>query len=150
MSEANARDAEIMRGEALADWFGRIAAGETERSAAIAVQRVHGTTYKQLRGWCDRDEEWGEMLAQAHARKVERMESVLRRIATSDPGDITEDPGSARVKASTAQWLLSKWDRKTYGDAKTVETTGKDGGPVQQELTISIADANALAKDDET
>lgn len=119
-TEANARAREA----ALTEWLEAIASGMTQRAAAVAVEKRHGFTYSQMLGWCERDPEgWGRAMDAALAAKIERMESVLRRIALAGPDDISEDPGSAKVRASTAQWLLSKWDRKTYGDAKQVDAT---------------------------
>ncbi len=115
---------------ALAAWVSAIAEGQTMRGAAVPLIR-DGITKDMLVSWCRGDERWAAALEAAQATKVERMEAVLRRIATTDPGDISEDPGSARVRASTAQWLLSKWDRDQYGDRARVEQTGKDGGPIE-------------------
>jgi hypothetical protein len=127
-TRTNARDE-----SALTKWVAAIAEGQTMRGAAVPL----GYTHDKLRGWCTSDPEgWGMALAHAQATKVERLESVLRRIATSEPGDISEDPASARVRASTAQWLLSKWDRENYGDRQTTELTGKDGGPVQTQAEV--------------
>lgn len=114
--ETNARE------DALRRWVEAIAEGQTMRGAAVPLTKEYGFTWQQLAGWCSRDpDDWGKALEAAQATKIERMEGVLRRIATTGPGDLGEDPGSAKVRASTAQWLLSKWDRKVYGDAKQVE-----------------------------
>lgn len=115
---------------ALGQWVSAIAEGQTMRGAAVPLVR-QGISKDMLVSWCRSDERWAAALEAAQATKVERMEAVLRRIATTDPGDISEDPGSARVRASTAQWLLSKWDRDQYGDRARVEQTGKDGGPIE-------------------
>lgn len=143
-SEANAREA------ALTDWIESIAAGVTQRAAAIPIEKRTGYTYKQMLGWCERDPEgWGRLMDAAIAAKVERMESVLRRIATAGPDDITEDPGSAKVRASTAQWLLSKWDRKTYGDARTVDQQVTLKAPSDDTPERIAEDALALLTDEQ-
>lgn len=117
-SEAKTRES------ALTEWLESIASGVTQRAAAIPIEKRTGYTYKQLLGWCERDPEgWGRLMDAAISSKLERMEAVLRRIALAGPNDITEDPGSAKVRASTAQWLLARWDRKTYGEARTVDAT---------------------------
>lgn len=142
---ANAR----AREEALEIWVAAIAEGATQRGAAVPLLRSHGVTYKQLLGWCERDPEgWGAALEVATATKIEHMEQVLRRLALTGPGDLSEDPGSAKVRASTAQWLLSKWDRREYGDKVTQEHTGKDGQPLAA-VAITLEDARTLARDDE-
>lgn len=117
-ADTNARETALRR------WVEAIAQGQTMRGAAVPLTAEYGYTWSQLNGWCVRDPDgWGKALESAQATKVERMESVLRRIATAEPGDLAEDPGSAKVRASTAQWLLSKWDRENYGDAKRVDQT---------------------------
>lgn len=100
------------RAELVAAWTARIAAGATERGAATGLAPV-----ATLRSWARRQPELGALLATAHATKVERIERELRRIAL---GQVT-DPRLARAQVAACRWLLSKWDRETYGDGRAVE-----------------------------
>lgn len=146
-TEANARAREA----ALTKWLEAIASGVTQRAAAVPIEREYGFTYKQMLGWVERDPEgWGRMMDAALAAKIETMEGVLRRIASAGPDDITEDPQSARVRASTAQWLLSKWDRKAYGDKVTQEIEATIKKPPADDTPEAIVeDALRLLTDEQ-
>jgi hypothetical protein len=154
----NAREA-IPWGAAIEAWVALIGNGETERHAASLVALdFPGVTRDELRNRCNADPGgWGEALSAAHGRKVAGMERILRNIATGPPPDaplLGVDPQLERVRASTAQWLLSKWDRETYGDAKRVESSGPGGGPIQHDHGGVVvryelhAPANTLVGDD--
>lgn len=79
---------------------------------------------------------------------------MLREIAKG-PGPsatlLSVDPQLERVRASTLQWLLSKWDRVSYGDKVDTTLSGPDGGPVQSEVVRYEyrAPKNALLDGDE-
>lgn len=128
--------------EALAKWVEAIASGVTERGAAVEITAEYGFSHNQLAGWCRYDPEgWGKALAAAHAAKVERLEADLRAIAL---GESVEDPSVAKVRASTLQWLLSKWDRDLYGDARRVEQTVEIKPPSDDSPQAIVDDAIAL------
>jgi hypothetical protein len=149
---------EIDWGGAIELWVSLIGNGETERHAASLVALdFPGVTRSLLRARCEADPEgWGEALAAAHGRKVAKFEKVLRDIAEGpgpNAGLLSTDPQLERVRASTAQWLLSKWDRETYGDAKKVEQSGPGGGPIQHSHGAVVkyelhVPANPLTGDD--
>lgn len=122
---------------ALTDWLEGVAAGETERTAAVPVFTKYGVPFRTLRSWCDRDPDgWGDALAQAHAVKEARWLGVVDSIAQGKGASAIEDPGVLRAKLSAATWLLSKSNRSLYGDHKTTELTGANGGPVKQEVQV--------------
>jgi hypothetical protein len=123
---------------ALRKWIDAIASGVTERGAAVEITAEFGFSHGQLVGWCRYDPEgWGKALAAAHAAKVERLESDLRAIAL---GEVVEDPSVAKVRASTLQWLLSKWDRDSYGDQRRVEQTVALVPPPPEDTPEAIAE----------
>lgn len=152
----NARARETDWGSAMELWLALIGNGETERHAASLVALdFPGVTRDLLRARANADPGgWGEGLAAAHGRKVADAERMLREIAKG-PGPsatlLSVDPQLERVRASTLQWLLSKWDRVSYGDKVDATLSGPDGGPVQSEVVRYEyrAPKNALLDGDE-
>lgn len=142
VASARARD------DAMRLWVASIAAGASQRAAAVPLLTSHGLHYKALLSYAQTDPEgWGAALEAAQATKLARYERVLDRIATSEPGDISEDPQSANVKASVAKWMLEKLDRATYGQKVDATLSGAAGGPMVSEVKITLAEARELAKD---
>ena len=140
------------REDAMTMWISRIAAGETMRGAAVPVRAKHGLGFNQLKGYADRDPEgWGAILEDAIATKIEAVEATIRRAVMAEPGDVSEDPASITARTSNARWLLSKWDRREYGDKVDTTLSGPDGGPVQSEVVRYEyrAPKNALLDGDE-
>lgn len=134
----------------MGEWVAAIAEGQTQRAAAVPLLSKYGLTYKSLLSYAQRSEEWGAALEVAMATKIGKLEGVLMRIATSEPGDISEDPASAKVKASTAQWLLTKLDRDQYGDKRTIDQTTTIIEPPKDDSPAAIiSDAVDLMSDDE-
>lgn len=132
-------------------WVQAIAEGDTQRAAAAPLLLSHGVTYKTLLGIAQRDPEgWGAALEVALATKIGRIERRLYGIATSQAGDIADDPGTSKVTASTGQWLLGKWDRDQYGDHKRIEQTTTVIEPPKDDSPAAIVgDAVALMSDEE-
>jgi hypothetical protein len=146
MDPASAR----AREEAMQLWITAIANGASQRGAAAPLLASHGRSYKALLSIAQEDPEgWGAALEAAQAAKIARYERVLDRIAMNEPGDVSEDPGSVNVKLSAVKFLLEKLDRATYGQKLDQTVSGPDGGAVQSEVRITIAEARELAKDDE-
>lgn len=140
------------REDAMTMWIQRIATGETMRGAAVPVRAKHGLGFGQLKGYAERDPEgWGALLEDAIATKIEAVEATIRRAVMADPGDVSEDPGSITARTTNARWLLSKWDRREYGDKVDTTLSGPDGGPVQTEVVRYEyrAPKNALLDGDE-
>lgn len=126
------------RDAAMRDWVARIASGETMRGAAVPVRAKYGLGFGQLKGYAERDPDgWGALLEDAIATKIEAVEATIRRAVMAEPGDISEDPGTITAKTTNARWLLSKWDRENYGDAKRVEQSGPDGGAIKHDVKMS-------------
>ncbi len=141
-SEANAREA------AMGEWVRAIAEGATQRAAAVPLLARYGLTYKALLGYAQRNEAWGQALEAALATKIGRLEGVLWGIATTAPGDISDDPQSAKVKGSTAMWLLQKWDPSTYVDRTEQKTTIVEP-PKDDSAAAIVDDAVSLMSDEE-
>ncbi len=80
--------------------------------------------------------------ASGHADKVG---SIVRKV---ERGEIA--PDAARVVIDGSKWLASRHDQKRYGDKMQSEITGKDGGPIQQQVTdlskLSDAELDSLQK----
>jgi hypothetical protein len=63
-------------------------------------------------------------------------------------GDIGSAENGSSAWGNWHRWRLEKRYRKLYGDlAQKVELTGKDGGPVEQDVTVTAAVVVLPAKD---
>jgi hypothetical protein len=49
--------------------------------------------------------------------------------------------GRSRLRIDARKWLAGQMKPKVYGERKSVELTGKDGGPIQTEQVANDADA---------
>jgi hypothetical protein len=49
----------------------------------------------------------------------------------TDPGSVARD----RLKVDTRKWYLSKMLPKVYGDRIATEVRGRDGGPIEKEIS---------------
>jgi hypothetical protein len=130
------------------EWCHRVSTGKTERFAAIGLS----VKYKTLRSWADRDEELGEMLADAHEEhiqtRLDEMDDAPDAIGTSEDDGV--HPKAAELKVSNAKWILGKIARDRYGEGKRLEHVGPGGGPQQAVVKLELADIEQLAKGDGT
>lgn len=97
--------------------------------------------------WLDRFPSFAEKYARAREAATEDMLEAILEIA-DDPKIDTQDK---RVRIDTRKWAMSKLNMKKYGEKKTTELTGANGGAVQieggltPEQLASLSDA-ILAK----
>ncbi len=109
--------------------IGGVAVGMTDKDAALAA----GITEQTLSRWRKRYVDFDNRLMRA---RKQRSRLLLRRIHTA-----TERDWRAAAE------LLDRTDREYR---KTpLEITGKDGGPIQHETTITIRDLATRAAEDE-
>lgn len=95
----------------------------------------------------------------AHARELllEHWADDLIEIGDNGRNDWMERNGEpafnfehvqrSRLRSDNRKWLLSRLNPSKYGDRVTTEHTGPGGGPVQQEITLSPAEAYRRLKD---
>jgi hypothetical protein len=105
------------------EWVRRIAAGQTERYAAIGLPYKYNT----IRRWADRNPELGEQLADAHETEVQRhldtIDDAPDNVASGSEDSAGCHPVAATLKVKGAMWKLEKKDRKRFGQEKRVEQT---------------------------
>lgn len=93
-------------------------AGNTRRQAAAFVEISPETFYR----WLDEEPGWREQVEKAEAEHEARMLDKVVKAAVS---------GEAWQAAA---WWLERRRREDYGRRENVELTGKDGGPIQQQI----------------
>lgn len=128
------------------EWCERIASGKTERFAAIGLP----VKYKTLLTWATRDEDLyeeledaKEMVVQAH---LDESREAPMLVGKSEDDDGLH-PAAAALVQKHAWNHLRVLDRERFGEGRRLETVGKGGGPVQNEIKILLADAVELAKE---
>lgn len=99
--------------------------------------------------WLEADESLAKRYARAKELQAEYSEGLLLQIADDGRNDFMETEYGdkyngehvqrSKLRIETRQWLMGKLRPKKYGtDKSQVELTGKDGDPIQQEVTIKI------------
>jgi hypothetical protein len=106
-----------------------------------------------VRLWVLQDQSLAEQYARARESLYEHWADELLEISDDGSNDYmerltkngdtetvvnNEHINRSRLRVDSRKWLLSKLLPKKYGDKASVELTGKDGGPVQTETTISV------------
>jgi hypothetical protein len=76
-----------------------------------------------------------ERFKEAQENRSEFIAGEILQIA--DAEDSIEDVQRSRLKIDTRKWLMSAWNRKRYGETKTLEMAG----------SISITNALAAARE---
>jgi hypothetical protein len=117
--------------------------------AAEIIDRIENG--ESIRGICDSDPErfptsgafcqWLEAqpeLAKQYARATSERAAKLAHETIAIADDLTEDANSRRVRIDARKWFAAKLDPKRWGDKQTIETSGVDGAPIQQETTLRI------------
>lgn len=141
--------------EVWATFCQRVSEGRTERIAAMGL----GVPYTTIRSWMDHHPELREQLLDARAveiqRRLDRMEETPLSIGS---GGTDEDAAAGGIHPKAAEllmkhdrWRLETLDPVQFMPAKKLDQTvsGPDGGAVQSEVRITLAEARDLAKDDE-
>lgn len=80
----------------------------------------------------------------AHARDMQADHYVEETLEIADLAT-SEDYQVARLRVDARKWFASKLAPKKYGDRVHTELTGKDGGPIQSEVTDPVETARRVA-----
>jgi hypothetical protein len=97
--------------------------------------RMHGVNVRQFLALLDRDEELAELIGQA---KAQAEHSLLSKLATAI------DLGKAHGGIT---WWLEKLDPQQWGaPTKRTEISGPNGQPIQSAITITVDQANRIAR----
>ena len=92
-------------------------------------------SYEDFLRWIKRDPQRHERFKEAQENRSEFIAGEILQIA--DAEDSIEDVQRSRLKIDTRKWLMSAWNRKRYGETKTLEMAG----------SISITGALAAARE---
>ena len=93
--------------------------------------------------WMDRDPDFCTKCARAREGLADYLVDEIEKLASSATKDNIE---VVKLQISVAQWRAMKMAPRQYGDRRTTELTGKDGGPIQTEAKVAI-DASNLDPD---
>ena len=93
--------------------------------------------------WMDRDPDFCTKCARAREGLADYLVDEIEKLARSATKDNIE---VVKLQISVAQWRAMKMAPRQYGDRRTTELTGKDGGPIQTEAKVAI-DASKLDPD---
>ena len=89
--------------------------------------------------WLDETPAFDARCARAREALADYLVDKIEQMAS----ETTEDNHqSQKVRISTAQWRAMKMAPRQYGDRRTTELTGKDGGPIQTESRVAIDASN--------
>ena len=106
------------------------------RSLASLLDDDHREiSYEGFLRWIKRDPMRHERFKEAQENRSEFIAGEILQIA--DAEDSIEDVQRSRLKIDTRKWLMSAWNRKRYGETKTLEMAG----------SISITNALAAARE---
>lgn len=94
-------------------------------------------------GWCNEDSELD--LKYVHARELQAQfctdnAAVIATQLVAKKPTHSIDPQAFRAYLDAVKWRASKLAPKKFGDKVQVEQSGKDGGKIQQDVTIRWAD----------
>ena len=92
-------------------------------------------SYEDFLRWIKRDPMRHERFKEAQESRTEFIAGEILEIA--DAEDSIEDVQRSRLKIDTRKWLMGAWNRKRYGETKTLEMAG----------SISITGALAAARE---
>ena len=106
------------------------------RSLASLLEDDHREiSYEDFLRWIKRDPMRHERFKEAQESRTEFIAGEILEIA--DAEDSIEDVQRSRLKIDTRKWLMGAWNRKRYGETKTLEMAG----------SISITGALAAARE---
>jgi len=106
------------------------------RSLASLLEDDHREiSYEDFLRWVKRDPMRHERFKEAQESRTEFIAGEILEIA--DAEDSIEDVQRSRLKIDTRKWLMGAWNRKRYGETKTLEMAG----------SISITNALAAARE---
>lgn len=99
----------------------------------VNVCREMGVPRSTLYYVINNDSDLLDMLARAREEYAEARVCEMQEIA-----ETVEDVGRARLMCDNIKWEAARMAPKKYGDKIQNEHTGKDGGPIEQAVTISV------------
>jgi len=96
--------------------------------------------------WLAKYSEFSDKYARAKSAQMDTMAEEIVEISDDRSNDISvDDKGNEKVdwecvqrsklKVDTRKWLMSKLAPKKYGELKTLQHQGPDGGPIKSEVT---------------
>lgn len=94
--------------------------------------------------WFDRYPEFQTRCARAREGLADFLVDQIERMADETT---EENVQSQKVKIATAQWRAMKMAPRVYGDHKTTQITGHDGGPVVISQTIDVRQLDSDARE---
>ena len=89
--------------------------------------------------WMERDSDFCTKCARAREGLADYLVDEIEKLARSATKDNIE---VVKLQISVAQWRAMKMAPRQYGDRRTTELTGKDGGPIQTESRVAIDASN--------
>lgn len=114
----------------------RLAAGESLRSICKPDDMPKEST---VRLWATSDRDgFAAQYTRAREAQMDALAEDLLEIADDEDADVNR----ARLRVDTRKWLMSKIAPKRFGDKKSHELTGANGGPIQ------TLDLTHLSEDD--
>jgi hypothetical protein len=90
--------------------------------------------------WLSKDEDFRNQYAHAREEQAEALADDI--IAIADQYDTAKDAlepdliQRAKLRIDSRKWVASKLKPKKYGDKIQTEVSGKDGGPIESNVTI--------------
>jgi hypothetical protein len=100
--------------------------------------------------WLAKDDEFAAQYTRARELQAELYLDEIIAISDDSVLDTEIDPETgaertnhevvarAKLRVDTRKWAMSKMAPKKYGDKIQNEHTGKDGGPIEQAVSISV------------
>jgi len=89
--------------------------------------------------WFDERPDFGTKCARGREGLADYLVDEIEKLARSATKDNIE---VVKLQISVAQWRAMKMAPRQYGDRRTTELTGKDGGPIQTESRVAIDASN--------
>ena len=94
-------------------------------------------SYEDFIRWVKRDPVRHERFKEAQESRTEFIAGEILEIADATDQEVPEDVNRSKLRIDTRKWLMSSWNKKRYGETKTVELAG------QISITEALAQAQA-------
>jgi hypothetical protein len=91
--------------------------------------------------WLDARPEFRTQYARAREQQADYYAAEIVEIA-----DTEEDPNKARVRIDARKWVACKLKPKKYGDSKSIELSGVDGGAIRVDSNVTLTPAEAYER----
>jgi hypothetical protein len=89
--------------------------------------------------WLSKDEDFRNQYAHAREEQAEALADDIIAIADGKGDDLlltSEINQRDKLRVDARKWVASKLKPKKYGDKIQTEVSGKDGGPIESNVTI--------------